>query len=158
MAITKIFVRLQTQATPGSNSGTTDPLYLGVVTKFGGREFPLRYKKAGLNIGLGQTYEFGVNNSDLPAAKQIYQSANGQPNGIDVYPLSEVERVYLRKEPVQPSTDNDDSIGVEYVAAFITDSGGTVTDWSNRNRPDSSGPSPFWLGNEFGQIAYLKPD
>lgn len=155
MAVTKILVRLQTQEAAGI--GTTDPLYLGIVTKYGGREFPLRYSRTGLKIEQGQTYEFGINNPDLPADKQIYQSAEGQPNGLDTYPLTQIERVYLRKEPVHAGADKDSVLGIRYVAAFIT-GGNTAVDWSNRNRPDSSGPSPFWLGNEFGQIVYLKPE
>lgn len=161
MSVAKIVVRLTTLDASHGNTGTTDPLYLGVITQFGGREFPLRYQRSGLSIGTGQTLEFGINASELPAEKQIYDSASGLANSVDAFPLNLVERVYLRKEPVNAGSDRDDALGVYYVAAFITDvSNGstTVTDWNNRNRPDSSGPSPFWLGNEYGQIVYLKPD
>lgn len=158
MAVTKILIRLTTLESTNASSGTSDPLYLGVITKYGGREFPLRYVKAGLKIGSNETVEFGINNPDLPTGKQIYNSNVDGFNNIDVYPLNIVERVYLRKEPISPGADNDDAVGIYYVAAFITDSEGQTVDWSNRNQSGGSGPSPFWLGNEFGQIVYLKPD
>lgn len=161
MSVAKIVIKLATLDASHGNTGTTDPLYLGIITKFGGREFPLRYQQGGLTIGTGQSFDFGINANELPAEKQIYDSASGLANSVDAFPLNLVERVYLRKEPVNAASDRDDALGVYYVAAFITEVDGGVTkltDWSNRNQPGSSGPSPFWLGNEYGQIVYLKPD
>lgn len=156
MHIKDIHIRLETLTPWG---GTADPLYLGVITKFGGREFPLRYKRSGLTLTDATTYEFGINTPSLPADQQIFGSQEGAPNNLLTYPLSAgVARVYLRKEPRREGSDRDDAVGIYYVAVFITESDGTVTDWSNRNRLDSSGPSPFWLGNEFGQIVYLTPE
>lgn len=161
MPVTKILIRLTTLDASQGSTGTSDPLYLGVETKNGGREFPLRYQRSGLSIGVGQTLEFGINASDLPPEKQIYNSTGEGANSIAAFPLNTVERVYLRKQPVSAGSDRDDTFGVYYVAAFITEVNNGVTsvkDWSNRNRPDSSGPSPFWLGNEYGQIVYLAPE
>lgn len=158
MATTKIVIRVKTLASVDSSSGTSDPLYLGVITKHGGREFPLRYQKTGLKIGSNELVEFGVNAPELPANRQIFDSAGGGFNGIEAFPLTLVERVYLRKESGNPGADKDDSVGIEFVSAFITDSDGTTIDWSNRNLSNSSGPSPFWLGNEFGQVVYLTPE
>lgn len=158
MAVTKIFIRLQTLA-PKQDVETTDNLYVGVITKTGGREFPLRYQRGGLKIGPGQTLEFGVNANDLPPEKQIFESTGNGRNSIETYPLSQVESVYLRKAAANANYDRDDAVGIEYVGVFITEvTGGEemIMDWNNRNRPDSSGPSPFWLGNEFGQTIYLK--
>ena len=158
MAVTKILIRLTTLA-PQPDVGTADNLYVGVITKTGGREFPLRYQRGGLKINAGQTLEFGVNANDLPAEKQIFESTGNGRNSIETFPLSQVESVYLRKAAANASFDRDDAVGIEYVGVFITEvTGGeeVLMDWNNRNRPDSSGPSPFWLGSEFGQTLYLK--
>jgi len=155
MTTKNISVRLKTLSPHG---GTSDPLYLGIITKFGGREFALRYERSGLTLTDGQTYHFSINASDETGDNQIFGSQEGEPNNILTYPLSVVERVYLRKEPRNEASDRDDALGVYYVAAFITDTDGTVIDWSNRNLLGGSGPAPFWLGNEFGQIAYLNPE
>ncbi len=154
-AVEKIDIRVKTLSPWG---GTKEPLYLGIITNFGGREFPLRYNKAGLTLADGTTYQFGINSTTLTEDQQIYGSQEDGPNNILTYPLNNVQRVYLRKEPLTESGDRDDSAGIYYIAAFLTMQDGHVIDWSNRNRPDSSGPSPFWLGNEFGQIVYLKPE
>ena len=107
MPVTKILIRLTTLDASQGSTGTSDPLYLGVLTKFGGREFPLRYQRSGLSIGVGQTLEFGINASDLPQEKQIYNSTGDGPNSINAFPLNTVERVYLRKEPVSAGADRD---------------------------------------------------
>lgn len=44
-------------------------------------------------------------------------------------PLNAVEQVYLRKEPVSAGSDRDDTLGVYYVAAFITEVNSGVTSW-----------------------------
>lgn len=69
-----------------------------------------------------------------------------------------MQRVYLRKEPRNELSTHDDALGISHVSAYITHEDDQAVDWSNRNLPDSSGPSPFWLGNEFGQIVYLVPE
>lgn len=138
--------------------GTSDPLYLGIITKYGGREFPLRYKRSGTALSDGADYDFGINADVMPDDAQIYGSESGGPNHVDAYPLYNVQRVYLRKEPRKESAERDDALGVRHIAAVISHSDGKRVDWSNRNLPDSSGPSPFWLGNEFGQVVYLNPE
>ena len=154
-AVKKIDIRI-TLISPWG--GTSDPLYLGIITKFGGREFPLRYNSSGITLADGETYMFGINSTSLSEQQQIYGSQDNAPNHIKAYPLHNVQRVYLRKEPRNESSTNDDALGVDSFAAFLTHEDDQVVDWSNRNLPDSSGPSPFWLGNEYGQIVYFTPE
>jgi hypothetical protein len=134
-----------------TDSGTDDQIYVGVVGRGGGREFPLATANFNdFEPGLA-TYLLGAIWQVAPAnVKHPDMSLVGERNDPEVFriELGEVDYVYIRKEGDPTASDDAykfDSVEVKLYAA----QGDTP------NLRTFSTNSDLWLGNEFGHQAWI---
>lgn len=153
--IESIEVNLQTAEQWG---GTSDAVYIGVISENGGREFPLRYQKNGTTLTDGASYTFGFG-----AASSGYEMAwdaqTGGTNSPEAYPI-DVEsgrqsrtRVYIRKEPANASGQSDNALFLTDVSVNIRFEGEAF--YYRSRHGTQSEPSVVRLANEHGAITYL---
>lgn len=146
----------------GTSATTTDPVYVGVITKhYGGREFPLRYQKTSMSLVGGQTYKFGFSTTggDYPPA---WDSQGSGGNSLSAYPLEVSDgaqfdqRVYLRKEPVRADGQADNALFLDDVSVTLRLDSGEAFFYRTRYSTNEE-PSLVRFANEYGQIVYLYP-
>jgi len=120
MPITGIQLELETGQSFWDSSG--DKLFLGVYSKFGGREFRLN---DGVNFSDdGKSYIFRLGApvciEDIPV---VNNSTNYGVNDPQLNPisLSDIEFVYLRKETADSTPNNDDWLLLDYASVLIAD-------------------------------------
>lgn len=147
-----IWVLLRTaQTTQGiSGPGTDDHVYVGIIGRHGGSEFPLDVRDFDdFEAGTSVKYWFGDvwEGTALTDAKRPYE-ADGENHpyrrNID---LEGVDYVYIRKHSTRGS-DKDDSWRLEAAALQL------YADTSPVKRSFVK-PEPIWLGNEYGHTVYL---
>jgi hypothetical protein len=142
-------VRLRTENQKGA--GTDDMIYIGVVGKGGGREFPLATKYYNdFERDTDVLYCLGIV-WDRTAAKGAKKPEGSEPGGINNpswynVNLNEVDYVYIRKE-AKETNSKDDAYKFDKVEVKLY---GT--------RPQSRvffTAEVLWLGREYGQIGYI---
>lgn len=147
-----IVVRLKTSTT--SWAGTNDHIYIGVVGKQGGREFPLDVrgfndfeKGTDIKYWFGTVWEGGA----LTGAKKPYQSSPESGKWNDPAPdnieLSKVDYVYLRKAGDR-TIDEDD--------AYILDDVTVTLYGSQEDKRVFQTTANIGLANEFGVMSWLR--
>jgi hypothetical protein len=138
-----------------NNAGTDDQLYLGVIGRGGGREFPLATPEEDFEVqppGKPEAFLLG-SFWDNPAANQPnpkypFRSGPGGTNDPARFEvdLDMLDYVYLRK---QGDRGVDDSYALEQVVVYLY---GPVVGQRRTFRCDNPA---LWLGNAFGHVAYL---
>ena len=148
--IKTIVVQLSTSADAGS--GTNDHVYLGLVGRLGGAEFPLAVDNFNdfkeddtVNYVLGEDPGF-ILDPKFPDFTRPGQEKDPKRFGIELLPPNGVERVYLRK---QGDLTHDGDNEWQMSAAFVR-----MIDDNNMQR-FSSHLGNVWLGNQFGLQLWL---
>jgi hypothetical protein len=149
-----ILVKLDISGAPGS--GTDDPIYLGVMGKQGGREFPLN--RSGDNdweAGSKAYYAIGtVPCEERPdAAPFAARSEPGKRNAPDRFDIGadSIDSVYLRKRE-GVSSITDDAVSILKANVIIHDSDNGKKHWSLESKLG------VWLGTEYGSRVALTRD
>ncbi len=144
-----IVVRLRTKNQ--SNAGTDDHIYIGVVGKGGGREFPLDVRGFDdFEEGSDVKYWFGTvwDGSLLSGARKPYRSETGNINDPAWFrmELDEIDYVYVKKQGNNTTAGDDawkmDSIEVSLFGA-------------SPQRRTFSTANDLWFANEFGRQVWL---
>jgi len=135
-----------------TNSATGDHIYIGVVGKGGGREFPLDsaindFQPGIVTYLLGTVWQVPAGNVELPNYSTVGGRNDPEKYHID---LDEVDYVYIRKQGERTLTGDDayqfDSVEVKLYASQI-DPTNLRTFRTNID---------LWLSNEFGHQVWLK--
>lgn len=142
-------VRVVTDAE--NNAGTDDMIYIGVIGKGGGREFPLDV--AGFNDwekGSNIKYHLGTvwDGAALNGTKKPLHSEPGQKNDPMWHrvELDEVDYVYIRKQGDNTKTGDD---RYRFETVEVTLYGANPISRSFIETAD------LYLSNESGQICYI---
>lgn len=144
-----ILVHLETQDVSGA--GTDDHLYVGVVGRGGGREFPLDVRrfddfKEGANV----RYLLGTIWGPVPpGVRKPRESEPGERNdpGQFQMELAQVDYVYLRKTGTRKG-EGDDAYALRDVEVMLYGQA------PPERRTFSS--SNVWLANEYGHQVWLR--
>ena len=144
-----MIVRLQTKNQSGA--GTDDHIYIGVVGKGGGREFPLAVKNFNdFERGADVVYWLGTvwDGTAVVGARKSHKSTPGgrnNPGWFDIE-IDDVEYVYIRKQG-ERSTSGDDAYKFDSVRV-------TLYGTSPQQREFFTGED-LWLANEYGLQAWI---
>lgn len=146
-----IFVELKTKG--GKWTGTDDQIYIGVIGKGGGSEFPLGVRgfddfESGSNVKywLGDVWE----GSALAGARRPYEAGGWNDPEVRHINLEKVDYVYLRKAS-HAGNDEDDKWKMDNVEVTLYG-------------PESPMKRTFfktgdiWLANEYGLQMWLKEE
>jgi hypothetical protein len=140
-----------------NNAGTDDKIYIGLIGRGGGREFPLDSPWEDFEVQPQGTAELFLLGSfwddpgqNQPLVKFPFRSNPGGTNDparfeID---LDQVDYVYLRKQGIR-SSEADDAYALKQVVVYLY---GPVTGQRRTFRADNPA---LWLGNAFGHVVYL---
>ena len=128
---------------------TKDALFLGVYSKFGGREFRLN-GNANLNVQDQQiTLALGSPCCKTGDEVQVQFSTNGGTNDPLLNPirLSEVEFVYLRKETADSTSTNDDQYKLDASSVLLCNGNGGLRKFTKNNNINFSdeGGLQHWM-------------
>lgn len=144
-----ILVRLKTENEGGA--GTDDHIYVGVVGKQGGSEFPLDVrgfndfeKGTDVKYWYGDVWEGGV----LAGAVRPYAAGGWNDPEYRYIDLDAVDYVYLRKHS-HKGGDEDDAWKLDFVEV-------TLYGASSPDKRTFSKSADLWLANEYGLQVYLK--
>lgn len=141
-------VELKTKS--GKGTGTDDHIYIGVVGKGGGSEFPLDvpgfddFEAGTVRYWFGDVWD----GSSLSGAKNPYKAHSWndpEPRYID---LDKVDYVYLRKHSHKGGRD-DDAWKMDKVEV-------TLYGPSSPQKRTFHKTGDIWLANEYGLQVYLK--
>jgi hypothetical protein len=176
--LTGMFVTLTTssETTPG-DPGTEDNIYIGVVGKGGGREFPLASPDKDFaegttqNFGLGQIWEpipfgtivsipFGVQNPSIPVDPK--KPPNNDPTLVPL-DVAMVDYVYLRKTGTtrggttyEGGDEGDDAFRLQNATVKLYGPASpSKRVFTFSTNPTNEQPPSVWIGTEFGLVIYL---
>jgi hypothetical protein len=133
-------------------SGTDDQIYIGVVGRGGGREFPLAvanfddFEPGVVAYHLGAVWERPY----PPNHHHPDNSRPGEKNDPEVYhiELDKVDHVYIRKQGRGDAADDPYQFSSVEVKLYADQSDTT-------NRRIFSASNDLWLGNAYGHQAWL---
>ena len=141
-----ILVRLKTENE--KYAGTDNHIYVGIVGKGGGSEFPLDVKGfndfekgADVKYWLGDVWD----GTALSGAKNPYKAYEWNDPEIRYIDLDKVDYVYLRK---QSYTKDDDAWKMDEVEVTLYG--------SSPKKKTFYKTGDIWLANEYGLRVYLK--
>lgn len=142
-------VRLKTENQ--AYAGTDDHIYIGVVGKDGGREFPLDVRAFNdFEKGTDVLYWLGTvwdGNAVVGAKKPKHSTPGGRNNPWWYHiELNDVEYVYIRKAGNR-TTSGDDAYKFDLVEVTLYS--------TNPNSKTFSTTEDLWLANEYGLQAWL---
>ncbi|MGC1494611.1 MAG: hypothetical protein WA790_02295 [Sulfitobacter sp.] len=132
--ITGITINFETPNASVSPSG--DKLFLGIYSKYGGREFRVNY---GVDINLANaSYEIGLG-SPCCASDNIYivdKSTGGGVNDPTLNPLNlkDVKFIYLRKETADSSPVDDNWLMITNASVLLCDGRGGLRRFAIRDQ------------------------
>jgi len=143
-----ILVRLKTKRE--RDAGTDDAIYVGIMGKGGGSEFPLDVRDFDdWEEGSDVKYWFGDvwEGSALSGAKRPWGATRWNHPGIRYIDLDKVDYVYLRKQSTKGGRGDDAWKMDEVEVTLYGPSPQKRTFWKTGD---------IWLGNEYGLWVYLK--
>lgn len=147
-------MRVTLQTASSNNSGTSDPIYIGIAGPGGGREFPLNTPGDDFEEGRTETFVLGTVFENTPDPKKPVNSEPGRPNDPEKFriELDEINQVYIRKQERSVKDGKDDAYQLDDVKVELY--GRPIDSPQKRTFKVATGDN-VWLGNEFGHQAWL---
>jgi hypothetical protein len=156
--LTGIQVVLTTSPDDGDVAGTDDHLYIGIVGKGGGREFPLDSEEENFEPGT-EVFALGsVPGPTSPLWKYPIESKPGELNDPELQnlDLEQVDYVYLRKQG-ERSPDGDDfyALGSVDVVLYGPANADPSLQFKRHFHFNRKTIKSLWLANPRGHVVYL---